>query len=122
MNTKTFVVVAFIVMALGIGLMATPDMNTPIAKVLPTQNAEASYNATSGVWHGIYSDVMNATQGIFDLYGDIGTLMGLNIGNTLSATIQLFIFTILVLMPFAVIVGVVMTAIVMIKVSGKKFR
>jgi len=120
MKTKTVVVVAFLVMAIAVGLMAIPE-ESAVAPLNPVANSEGAYNATSETWSGTYAEVMNATQDIFDLYGDIGTLMALNIGNTLSATIQLFIFSILVLMPFAIIVGVAVTAIVMIKASTRKF-
>ena len=85
-----------------------------------TRNVQGAY--TNGTWTGTYSDVMNATQDVFNLYGDFGTLLGQNVGNTLSATIQMFIYTILVVMPFAVVLGLIATAIVMVRKGGNKMR
>jgi len=115
---KSMAVFGIVFLSAMFGMMILPNLG--FEKVSPVTNVQGAWNGTA--WTGPYSDVMNATQDIFNLYGDIGSLLGQNIGNTLSATIQLFIYSILVIMPFAIVFGVVITAIMMVKGKAGKLK
>lgn len=118
MNKKnvTLGLVAMLVIGALFGLTALPDNK----HVNVSQTSTAAWDGAN--WTGDYSDALNATQGVFDLYTDMGTLLGQNIGTTLSATINLFIFAIMVIMPFAVVIGIVATAVVLTRKNGRKMR
>ena len=119
MNRKLSVAfVGLVVLATFVVLFALPGGEETGISV--SRNAQGAYS--NGTWTGTYAEVMNATQDVFNLYGDFGTLLGQNVGNTLSATIQLFIYTLLVVMPFAVVLGLIATAVYMVRSSGERMK
>ena len=119
MNAKRFGLIVAMALIVSGFMFFAPTISQ---KYTPVMNTQAVYNETSGEWEGTYADVMDAFEGVFELFTDFGTLLGQNVGSSLSATIQVFIYSGMVLIPLAVVIGIVATAVVMVKASGRKFK
>ena len=119
MKTKNVMLFAIALMLMVGGIAALPSEK--VQKVSPFGSAQAAYNETSEEFEGEYSTVMESLEDVFELFTDIGTLLSLNIGSALSATIQIFLFTGMVLLPIAVVAGLVAIAVTMFRSAGRKF-